>query len=207
MKLSQDQQKKVLAALIALIALLNGYYYFTGEKPKTAPLAYTQGTTARSPVRQGALSRAVGADPLTVYFTQKVEKYPGVSRDIFRMENPAPKPKLPPPVVSIPTPTIPVQTPEQIAEDRARADLSKFKFLGYLTEKDNTLFLSLNGELLMGKSGDIVLNNFMIKEAGKDHVVMMEINTHVEMRVELSGGEEASPPAPPQRQMWQPKRP
>ncbi len=205
MKLSQDQQKKVLVVLVALIVLLNGYYYLTGEKPKTAPLTYTRGAVAGSPVRQGMLSRAGEADPLNVYFAQKKERYPGVSRDIFRMENPKPKPKLPPPVVTRPTPTIPQKTPEQIAEELARVKLSKFRFFGYLTEKDNTLFLSMDGEIVMGKLGDIVLKDFKIKEVGKDYVVLMDTVTRVEVRVELSGGEQASPARQPQPQRQWPR--
>jgi hypothetical protein len=211
MKLSQDQQKKVLAVLVAIIVLINGYYYVTGEKPKTAPLTYTHGAVARSPVRQGVLSPAGETDPLNVMLAQKVGKYPGVKRNIFSMENPVPKPKRPPVVVTKPTPTIPVKTPEQIAEELALAKLSKFRFLGYLTEKDNTLFLSLDGELVMGKSGDIVLNDYKIKESGKDYVILMDTGTQVEVRVKLSGGAQASsavPPrrrvVPPQRRVWKP---
>ncbi len=214
MKVSQDQQKKVLGALVALIVLLNGYYYLNSEKPKTAPLTYPRGAVAGSPMRQGALSAAGGADPLNIFLAQKEEKYPGASRDIFRMELPAPKRKLPPPspVVTAPTPSIPEKTPEQIAEDQARADLSKFKFLGYLTEKDNTLFLSRDGELFMAKNGERVLNTYMIKEAGRDYVVLMDTVTHVNVRVELSGGEQPSqtgqpPPAWQPPSAWQPQPP
>jgi hypothetical protein len=208
MKLSQGQQKKILVVLIALIVLINGYNYFTREAPKTAPLTYTHGAVASSPVRQGALSPTGEVDPLNVFFAQKRRKYPGVSRDIFRMENPKPKPKLPPPsIITAPTPTIPQKTPEQIAEDMARAQLSKFRFLGYLTEKDNTLFLSMDGELVMGKSGDIILKSYIIKETGKDFVVLMDMSTRVEVRVVLSGGAQASPAVQPQRPAVQPQRP
>ncbi len=186
--------------LVALIALVLGYHYFTGEKPKTMPLMYKRGAVAVSPVRQGALLPSGEVDPLNVYFAQKKEKYPGVSRDIFRMENPRPKPKIRSPVVvTRPTPTIPQKTPEQIAAEQARVKLSKFRFLGYLTEKDNTLFLSMDGELVMGKLGDIVLKDFKIKEVGKDYVVLMDTVTRVEVRAELSGGEQAAPAGKPQR--------
>lgn len=208
MKSTKGQQKTVLVALVALLVFLNIYYFLTGEKPKTAPLTYERGAVASSPVRQGTMSRAAGADPLNIFLERREEKYPGVSRDIFRMENPSAKPKSKPTamLVAAPTPTIPVapeKTPEQIAEDLARADLSKFRFLGFLTEKDNTLFLSKDGELFMVKSGGKVLKNYMIKEAGKDYVVLLDTITRVELRVELSGGEQAPPqPAPMQPQRF-----
>ncbi len=203
MKLTKDQQKKVLLVLVLVIIFLNGYYYFTGEKSKTAPLTYARGAIASSPVRQGLLSKAGEADPLTVFLARKEEKYPGVVRDIFRMENPSTKPmskpKLPPPpVVTAPTPTVPEKTTEQIAKELATAELSKFRFLGYLTEKDNTLFLSKDGELFMVKSGGVILNNYMIKETGKDYVVLIDTITLAEVRVELSGGEQAPPSMPSQ---------
>ena len=221
MAFTKSQQKNVLIVLAMVLVLLLVYTYMTWEKPKTAPLTYDRGSVAHSPVRHG-LSRASSADPLNVFLERREEKYPGVVRDIFRRENSAPPRSKPTPtVVTLATPTVPMapvvpeKTPEQIAEDLAREDLSKFRFLGYLTEKDNTLFLSKDGELFMVKSGDRILKSYKIKEANKDYVVLIDTNTRVEVRVELSGGEQASPsPAPqpfvqPQRpqQSSQPQRP
>jgi len=207
--LTKEQQKITFGALLAVLTALILYRAMTAESPKTAPLTYTRGAVASSPVRQGLLSsRAGGADPLSVFLERREEKFPGVGRDIFRMENPVvvrPQPKmgpLPPPVH--------IKTPEEIAaeqaqaaaeaarlavqaaEDAARADLSKFRFLGYLTDRDNTLFLSKDGELFMVKSGDKVLKTYKVKEATKDYVVLLDTVTRVEVRVELSGGGEPS---------------
>lgn len=200
MKLTPQQEKILLVVLVAAIVLLNAYFYMTAEKPKTAPLAFPPGSVARSAMRQGPAGVARGADPLSVFLVKREEKFPGVSRDIFRMENPAPRTKpAPPPVVVAPPPppAPPERTPEEIAADRARADLSKFRFLGYLTEKDNTLFLSKEGELFIVKSGDKLLSSYKVKEASKDYVVLLDTVTHVEVRIELSGGE--SQPSSPSR--------
>jgi len=197
MILTKTQQQKALVALAAVLALLIAYRILSADKPQTAPLAYAPGAVASSPVRPGLSSRSgTGADPLAVFLERREEKFPGVLRDIFRMENPAPRTKPTPTivVVSAPVPTlplVPVKTPEEIAEDLARADLSKFRFLGYLTDKDNTLFLSKEGELFMVKSGDKVLKNYRIKEAGKDYVLLFDTITKVEVRVDLSGSEPA----------------
>ena len=193
MAFTREQQKITLGALISVLVLLNIYYAFNQEKPKIAPLTYAPGAVATSPVRVS--SRAGGADPLNVFLERREEKFPGVLRDIFRMENPAPKVKpVPKPAfVTAPTPTIPpvpVKTPEQIAEEAARADLFRFRFLGYLTDKDNTLFLSKDGELFMVKSGDTLLKSYKVKESTKDYVILYDTITGVQVRVELSGGEQ-----------------
>lgn len=205
MNLSQNQEKKVLIIALAALALLVFYRMVTAEKPKTAPLVYERGAVARSAVRQGVASPETGTDPLAMIIARRTEKYPGVRRDIFRMENPAPKPKpAPAPVVPV-LPPVPERTPEEIAADAARADLAKYRFLGYLTDRDNTLFLSKDGELFIVKTGERLGKSYQVKEAGRDNVVIMDTITHVEVRVELSGSEgpghqAAQPPARPPQQ-------
>jgi hypothetical protein len=202
MKLTKAQQQIVLAVLVALLVLINGYYYLIGEKPKTAPLAYTRGAIAVSPVRQGPSSRMAGSDPLNVFLERRREKYPDVVRDIFRMENPAPKPKAPKQIA----PPVIVKTPEEIAAEAAqaaaeaaraaaeaaaqaaRADLMKFQLVGYLTEKDSTLFLSKEGELFIVKKGSKLLKSYKVKEAGRNYVILLDTITGVEVRLELPGG-------------------
>jgi hypothetical protein len=204
MTFTQERQKKILAALTAVFALLLVYRILTAEKPKTSPLTYQRGAVASSPVRQGVSSRAGGADPLNMFLERRGGKFPGVTRDIFRMENP-PKPKTvtPPPPVHVKTPeelaaeaaqaaANAAHAAAQAAADSARIDLSKFSFLGYLTDKDDTLFLSKDGELFIVKSGGLVLRNYKVKEAGKDSVVLLDTVTRVEVRIYLSGG---GPPA------------
>lgn len=209
MTFTQERQKIILVALTAILALLVIYRILTAEKPKTAPLTYQRGAVASSPVRQG-VSREGGADPLDVILARRGEKFPGVARDIFRMENPAPK-KPKPVLVTAATPTPePVKTPEEIAAEAARAaaeaaraaaaaaaeaaraDLSKFRFLGYLTDNPrNTLFLSKDGELFTVKIGDKLQKTYKVKEAGKDSVTLLDTVTHVEVKLELSGGEQS----------------
>ncbi|MHB8846633.1 MAG: hypothetical protein ACYC7L_18010 [Nitrospirota bacterium] len=197
MTFPKEQQKFALAALIAVLIVLNGYRYVTREAPKTAPLAYPRGAVASSPVRQGFQSREGTADPISLYLERQRETYPGVSRDIFRMERPAAR------SVTRPVPTVtaapshplpPERSPEEIAADRARADLAKFRYLGYLTEKDNTLFLSKDGELFIMKIGERVQNTYKVKDANKDAVVLLDTDTGVERRIELAG--DGAPAAP-----------
>jgi hypothetical protein len=192
-RLSKPQQIKLLAAMVAVIIALNVYQRYTEEPPRTHALTYTRGMTSAAPVRRGVSAPGAPQDPLAVILERQAEKYPGTARDIFRMSGsggPAkPKREIPKPVaiVAAPTPTIPVKTPEEIAADTARADLNRFRFLGYLTDKDSSLFLSKDGELFIVKSGDTVLIGYKVKAAGKDHVILQDTVTKVEVKIELTG--------------------
>jgi hypothetical protein len=193
MALTKSQQIMVLAVLVALIIALSVYQRVSLEAPRTQPLIYTRGMKVTSPVRRGISAPGAAADPLTVFFERRAGKYPGVIRDIFRMSVPAPEVRQKPvdvtpvAVITQPVSTVPVKTAEEIAADLARADLSKFRFLGYLTDKDSSLFLSKEGELFIVKSGGMVLKNYQIKTVGKDHVVLYDTVTKVEVRIELTG--------------------
>ena len=194
MALTKAQQIKILAVLVAMIVIIMGYQWASEEAPRTQPLTYTQGMKVSSPVRKGLAAPGGASDPLLVFLERRIEKYPGVARDLFRMGSTngqvKKKPVLvtqPVATVTLPTSTIPVKTPEEIAADMARADLSRFRFLGYLTDKDSSLFLSKDGELFIVKSGDTMLKSYQVKAAGKDHVVLFDTITKVEVRVELTG--------------------
>jgi hypothetical protein len=192
MALSKSQQQIVLIALVSLIVLINGYYYLTGEKPKTAPLTYTRGAIAVAPVRQGPSSRMVGNDPLNVFLERRREKFPNVVREIFQMENPVPKPKA----------TVVEKTPEETppscrgVAQAARADLMKFQMVGYLTEAESTIFLTKEGELFIVKKGSKLLKSYKVKETGKNFVILLDTVTGVEVQRDLAGGETSPQTAP-----------
>ena len=192
MTLSKPQQIKLLAALVAVIIALNIYQRYTEEQQKTRPLTYTPGMKSAAPVRRNVTAPGAQQDPLAVILERQAEKYPGTARDIFRMTGSGTaKPKRiiqkPIEVVTAPAPTIPAKTPEEIAADVARADLTRFRFLGYLTDRDSSLFLSKDGELFIVKSGDTVLKGYKVKAVGKDYVILQDTATNVEVRIELSG--------------------
>ncbi|OGW38329.1 MAG: hypothetical protein A2X58_02395 [Nitrospirae bacterium GWC2_56_14] len=203
MAFSEQRKKNILSVLIVVLLLAIVYRFVTDEKPKTAPLVYAPGAVASAPVRRGLPSATASSDPLTVFFARRQEPFPGIKRDLFRMENPAPKRK-PAPVAPVVVPVLPPEkTPEEIAAEAARADLSKFRFLGYLTDVDRSLFLSKDGETFIVKSGDRVLKNYTIKDAGKDYVILLDTATQVEVRIELSGsGPEPAAPTHPQPQRF-----
>jgi hypothetical protein len=196
MGLNKLQQKRLLAALVAIMAVIYVYQRYTEAPPATRPLVYTRGMTVSSPVRRSEAQPGNPADALTVFLERHVERYPGVKRDLFRMDGDGSVRRIPVvsrsvPTVSLPTPTARLRSPEEIAAERARLDLSSFRFLGYLTdtEKDSSLFLSKGGELFIVKSGDKVMNNYVVKEAGKEYVVLRDPATKVEVRIDLTGGD------------------
>jgi hypothetical protein len=204
MAFSDQQKKNILSVLVVVLLLAIVYRFVTDEEPKTAPLVYAPGAVAIAPVRSGLPSSTASSDPLTVFFARRQEPFSGVKRDLFRMENPAPKRKPAPVAPVVPAPAAPPEkTPEELAAEAARADLSKFRFLGYLTDVDRSLFLSKDGETFIVKSGDQVLKNYRIKDAGKDYVILLDTATQVEVRIELSGsGPEPAAPTHPQPQRF-----
>jgi hypothetical protein len=190
--MTKQQEKRLLWLLLAVLCGLALYRLLGGEQQRTAPLTFTPGMTVSSPVRRGIAAPASGADPVSLFLARRELHYPGVVRDIFHLTEDAPQPRTRPTAstavtVTLPTPTVPERSPEEIAADAARADLSRFRFLGYLTDKDSSLFLSKDGELFIVKSGDVVLRTYRIKTAGKDHVVLYDTATKVEVRLEMTG--------------------
>jgi hypothetical protein len=190
MTLSRTQQIQLLAALVLLMIGIHLYQRYAAEPPKTMPLAFERGMKVATPVRKGIAAQGDQPNPFGLFLERRTDKYPGVVRDIFRMTAPAVKKApvaMPVAVVTAPVITVPEKTPEEIAADAARADLSRFRFLGYLTDKDSSLFLSKDGELFIVKSGDKVLKNYHVKSVGKDHVILFDTITKVEARIELTG--------------------
>jgi len=194
MALTAHQEKHIAVALFAVLAALVLYRMIFVEEQKTAPLMFTQGMRASLPVRKGIAAPGGASDPLLVLIERRIEKYPGAARDLFRMSGANGQANrrpalitIPVPTATLPTSTIPVRTPEETAADAARADLSRFRFLGYLTDKDSSLFLSKDEELFTVKSGDRILKNYQVKAVGKDQVVLFDTITKVEVRVELTG--------------------
>lgn len=184
----------LLGALLAVLTILVLHRLVTAERQKTAPLTYTRGATVSSPVRRGAAVPGAAADPVALFLERRLEKYPGVVRDLFHLsgsgETPRPKPDpVTKPAPTVQLPAVPVRSAEEIAADAARADISRFRFLGYLTDKDSSLFLSKDGELFIAKSGDALVKTYRIKSAGREHVILYDTVTRVEVRIELAGGE------------------
>jgi hypothetical protein len=216
MTLTPEKQKCLLIALGCVLALLLVYRFVTYEQPKTASLTYTRGAIAISSVRPGVSSQTTAADPLNAFLLRKEERYSGVSRDIFRMQNAAPKPKRTLASGGTPTvPLVPIKTPEELAAELARTDLAQYKFLGSMTALESSVLLSDGRETFIVKKGAIVKKSYMVKETAKEYVVLLDTVSRVEVMVMLSGGEqnlqqqtqqlEQEQSAPQQQPAWQPR--
>jgi hypothetical protein len=193
MALEKSQQITVLAVLATALGALSVYQRIAHEAPRSQPLTYMRGMKVSTPVRRGISAPGMVNDPLAVVVERRADTYPGVMRDIFRMSVPdaagmrKPDGAQTEAIITQPVSTVPAKTAEEVSADLARADLSTFRFLGYLTDKDSSLFLSKEGELFIVKGGDTVLKNYLIKAVGKDHVIMHDMVTKVEVRIELTG--------------------
>ena len=203
LKLTQQQEKKALMFVLAILVALIIYRMVTAEKPKTAPLAFPPGSVARSAVRQSSVDAPSGADPLNVIFRAPCGKISRCFPGPLQNGKPGAQTEAGPGNYRTATaaPPPPQQTPEEIAADLSRAELARFRFLGYLTAKDNTIFLSKDGELFIVKSGDKFYKNYQMKNANNDSVVLFDTITGVEMRISLAGGE---PQQLPQQRAQQP---
>jgi hypothetical protein len=69
----------------------------------------------------------------------------------------------------------------------ARTYLTALRFLGYVSDKDRSLFLSKEDELFTVKSGSTVLKSCQVKVVGKGQVVLYDTVTKVKVRIQLTG--------------------
>ncbi len=201
--MTKSQEKKLFSILIIILTFLIIYRVLTAETPRTQPLRYAPGLKVTAPLRQGRTASGREQDPVSIVLARHVERYPGVIRDLFHLQGDGivrkkivvPVVKTLPTPTTIMTPSIPQKTPTEIASDNAREDLLSFRFLGYLTDKDkdSSLFLSKDGELFIAKTGDRLLKNYKVKESGKDFVILLDTETKVEVRIELTGSGEEIP--------------
>jgi hypothetical protein len=93
---------------------------------------------------------------------------------------------------------------KEAAAQAARTDMLKFQLLGYLTDKDSTLFLSKEGELFTVKKGSMLLKSYMVKDANKNSVTLLDTITGVEVQLELSSGQPSGQGTPLRQQPMQP---
>jgi len=193
MTLTKEKQKIILISLLVLLTVLIIYRLMTPEQQKTAPLTYDRGAVAKTAVRTAVITPSGEADPLTIYLKPHEERYPGVSRNIFATSNPVPKPKVVIKPVTAPTltiPPVPEKTPEEIAAELAQSDMQKFRYLGSMIDKESVLFLSKGGESFFVKNGEIVQKGYKVKSSSRDHVILVDTITKVEIKIDLAGGEQ-----------------
>ena len=160
MSLSPEQQKKMLYAALAVLALAGAVPgaerreapYRAAHLRRAAPSRYRgSGPAIAVP---SACERPAAAVPGAPVWSGSPEFHVTSSGWTTRRRRSPDRRSLLRPTPTIIVPVIPEKTPEQLAAEAAQADLSKFRFLGYLTDKESSLFLAKDGETFIVRSGD-----------------------------------------------------
>ncbi len=185
--------KKLLIILLSVWGLLFFYRIAAYEKPRTAPLKYVKGKamikTEEITVRDA--NKKGGAGLRLDLLNKKPGNSVRITRNIFApLYTPPPpppkKPAVPPPP---PKPELKVPTPEEIAIEKSKAELLKFKYLGFINKGGiNEVFLSKDNELISTKKGEIIKGRYLIRDATPNSVIIQDKDTQIEEVVNLSGG-------------------
>ncbi len=185
--------KSILIILLSVWALTIIYRIVNYEKPKTAPLKYIKGKAIikheEIPVRDA--DKKDGAGLRFDLLNKKLGNSVQITRNIFApLYTPPPplpkKPAVPPPPPKL---EIKVPTPEEIAAEKSKAELLKFKYLGFINKGGiNEVFLSKDNELISTKKGEIIKGRYLIRDATPNSVIIQDKDTQIEQVVNLSGG-------------------
>lgn len=185
--------KSILIILLSIWAILIIYRFAAYEKPRTAPLKYVKGkviikadeiTVRDEDKKAGAGLRM---DLLNKKLGNSVQIAKNIFAPLYTPPSPLKKPSAPPPLPTKPEAKAP--TPEEIAAERAKAELLKFKYLGFLNKGGiNEAFLSKDNELISAKKGEIIKGKYIIKEVTPNTVVIQDKETQIEQVINLSGG-------------------
>ena len=184
--------KSILIILLSVLALIIIYRVVTHAKPKTAPLKYVKGKAIIKPEEITArdADKKDGTGLRLDLLNKKLGDSIQIARNIFApLYTPPPPPKkpaLPPPLQK---PEVKVPTPEEIAAEKAKAELLKFKYLGFMNKGGvNEVFLSKDNELISTKKGEVVKGRYLIKDINPNAVIIQDKETQIEQVVNLSGG-------------------
>jgi len=181
----RSNQKILLAALVVMWVILLAYRILIHEEPKRAPLTYRPGQTVSSTVAKGKdrLDLVLKLDLLNL-------KPPPPGKEVKNLFLPLhyepPKPVSPPPTLPPPPPP---PSPEEIAAQKAREELSRFRYLGYLNRTDREqAFLSRGNDLFIVRRGETITGTYQLKEVNNNFAVIQDTATKVEITLALSGG-------------------
>lgn len=184
--------KSLLIVFIIVFAILIIYRIAAYKEPSRVPLKYVKGQSFIKPeeikLRMKEKNGETGFRKDLLY--KKLDAPVQITRNIF-----APLYTPPPPVKKPPTPHPPSQpevkvpTPEEVAIEKSKAELKKFKYLGFLNKGGiNEAFLSKDNELISAKKGEIIKGRYLIKDISPIAVVIQDKETQIEEVVNLSGG-------------------
>jgi len=181
MKNLQDYLKLLLVALLGIWVVIVVYQWGTPEKQKRVPLTYTKDSLAIETNQKEGEVLTLRLDLLEKSREVKWRKPKNIFRPI-KIYKPTTTTTLPP------IPEVYLPSPEEIAAEKARQDLSRFKVLGFLNKGEyQEVFLSKDGELFIVRQGDMIQNRYRLKalyqEANREGVILLDPNTNVEVTI------------------------
>jgi len=183
----RDRKTTMLVVLAAAWLGLIAYRFATHEPPRTAPLTYVKGATALPATARTADARL----RVRVDLLNPPRAAVGAPRNIFApievyLPPPPPSPPLPPPPVPPPPP--PPPTPEELAAQRARAELAQYRYLVYLRRGGRDVaFIARGTDLFQIGRGEALVGGIVLKDVTPSYIVLIEPQTQIELTVALSG--------------------
>ena len=183
----RDRKTTVLVVLAAAWLGLIAYRIATHEPPRTVPLTYAKGATASPTTARMADARLRVRVDLLNPPRASVE----APRNLFApitvyLPPPPPPPPAPPPPVPPPPP--PPPTPEELAAQRARAELAQYRYLVYLRRGGRDVaFIARGTDLFQIGRGEALVGGIVLKDVTPSYVILIEPQTQIELTVALSG--------------------
>jgi len=175
--------KWLFVVLFGAWVLILIYQWDSSGPPKRVPLTYEKGGKKGAGLKSGEEAFKLNLDLLEKSRSVAYAKPKNIFKPV-EFYKPPPPPPLPPP----PVPEVKGPTPEELAAQRARQELSEFRVLGFLTKAGREeVFLSKGGELLIARQGDLIKNQFLLKELQGGRVVLKDPITNVEVTIVVEG--------------------
>jgi hypothetical protein len=185
----EQRRQKVLLALLAVVALVVVYLQWGGEATEVTPAASNPVATAATPPAAGA-SNANGTMPVPVKLgsLEPVVEAGGNERNPFAFGVPPRPPAPPAPAVPPPRPTPPPPPPQPTGPPPRPA--IPVKFIGVVEEpgKGKIVALSVGGEVVTAREGDLVDGRYRLIKVGLDSITMAYADGQGQQTIRLSGG-------------------
>lgn len=197
--MSPRMQKVLLSLLGVVWAGLALSVFVVEPEEQHVPLKHVTGQKAprESGRSQAAQTFKVRMDLLDAARRQTEAAF-GTPRDIFtplQAEEPKVKvaagrralPESPAPQDEVPA-VPPGPTPEELAAQAAQAELTQFRYLGYLSRQGRQeAFLSKGKDLHIVRTGDTIEQRVLVKTVTPTDVTLQETRSQVEKKVLLAG--------------------
>jgi len=184
----RSNQKLFLAVLVVIWVILIAYRIMSPEEPKRVPLTYRPGQNISKVEVKGKehLDLALKLELLNIKSPPPGKEFKNL---FLPLHYEPPRSASPPPLTPPPPPPPPPPSPEEIAAQRARGELSQFRYLGYLNRADREqAFLSRGNDLFIVKRGEAITGTYQLKEVNNNFAVIQDTATKVEITLALSGG-------------------